>query len=1276
MKRVIQILFLSMLALYAEPVMKCLTEWGGFTNGTGWDGTSSFCSAPLLCNDGTAYFMAPMRAGDGLPETATTPLVALYTGNPFSSTSECTLFKSGYDEQFYEFSKVIYPEGIINETGRLRVAGNRARNMIFCITRVIQRPTPTFELKSVSIAKCAPSTSSVTIEDGNFPENCTLAISGDGSLLAVGDLTASYHFYDSSLNDVGIELEGDGRAVGISPDGGEVLFASEAALAGNQAGNLFIYIYDREDGGIRPLIQVQDPAKTRLQNGAEIAYAASCDAFAFVTNRNELLDNTGNDYADMYGRQVILARRDEDGEWSFVWCDGGSHLWNCGAPAISADGRYVAFTASEQDGAPSQVFRYDSVTDSVLRVSTQSSVFDDKSCAATAISPNGRFVGFVTRPLANGDGKGGWRPGNVWISDLGPVLEMDAESYVYGTLPVSFPLNVVAGEEATLTISWKGTLPCEMYRLVGNKKVTVANGVPFPAMEGKLYLRRKKDGNVTVHVTLVDGDCQLNSDSIITCLERSYPSLHHLSYVMDGSDKVLATAGGYSIAGGHFAISGDGKTVAFTTVAKSSKESYSSTALVVRTLAGFSRTIEDCGITGRVALTWDGGRLFFLTANGVARYELPDGECTLAIEGAEAFAVSKDGTAFAYVKGGQPFVGEECLSLESGFSSPQISGDGKVAAFLNGHSLYVWKGGELRELADGVSQAHLSMSGASVLVIQDDALKWLGAKEETVELPCNISQLKALTLSANGRFLAYCRNDGLQQAFRYDLLSGEEASMSVRPDGTYADAPVNPSLAISSDGARMLFATAASNFVPGKAQDLSNELYMAEAKNDMNTAASPAEVPLSYNETDSAVTLPISYSDSEANDVIPELLSAPSELDLELLAPDWEHPWYSLRCVSRTAHCCGQFGFKMRFWDGTVWSSAKEMTLNVVNVNDSPFWKEDAPAEYAVAEGEDMTGADYNGYADDFDLANPAPYGGEELSIELRNAPDWVSVDAGCLRMNPGYDATVSGKTQSFDFFVVAKDKAGATAELPVSVIVSNTNRSPQLAYDTVVILEGEDVPWKRFAASDPDQEDSLCIRITSKGGKWRDKSGNVISGDVAEDRFPIRFVSDGRQYNEQTASYVAVDAEAAVSAKKATVRILLNKVRCNASEIWPELFDGSAFGWRQLSTPFAVDAGELASLFGSKLFVYERVKFIEAEGILRAGRGFLVYLQATPTDALISGERSDVHKIANGWNLVGATLDGNVPDEPGFAIRDAVNVKNGGTAAIGSGFWIFVRDN
>ena len=1263
MKRLFEILLLSLLTLHAEPMVKNLTEWGGFINGTGWDGASSFCSAPLLCNDGTAYFIAPMRAADGLPETVTTPLAGLYVGNPFSS-SDCTLSLSGYDVVFYTIT------GLVNETGRRRVAGDGARNMVVCTTR----ERPRFGDNSVSVAKCGSSSGSVTVGDKVFPTNCSLALSGDGTLMAVGDLTSSYSFYDSSFKQVEIDLAGDGRAVGISPYGSEVFFASENALAGNQAGTLWIYTFNRTDGTIQPFIQVQDPSKALLQDGAEIAYASACDAFAFVTNRSELLNDGGNNYVDIFGRQVILARRGNDGEWSFVWCDSGNHLWNCGSPAISADGRYVVFTASSENSA-SQVFRYDSLTGKVVCVSEQNSVFDTRGCAAPSISPNGRYVGFVAKPVETGDGKRSWRPGDVWVSDFGPVLEMEPEVYVYGTLPAPFPNNVVAGDGATLTISWQGSLPCEMYRLVGNKKVAVRNGVAFSANGAQLYLMRKNDGAVSIHVTLNDGDYELNSDCRITCLERSYPSLQHLSYVMDGTEKVLANAGGYSMSGGHFAISGDGKTVAFTTVAKSRNESYSSTAIVVRKLSGSSITIENSGIAGRMALNWNGGQLFYKTAEGVLQYDVASCERALAIDGADDFAISKDGSAFAYVKGGLPFVGEECLSEEAGFSSPQLSCDGKVASFMNGDSLYIWKGGELRKLADGVSQAFLSMSGASVLVVQDGLLKWIGSRDGTVELPCAVSDVKAMTLSSNGRFLAYCRMDGLQQAFRYDLFSGEEMSMSVEPDGTYADAHVNPSLAISSDGSRMLFATSATNFVPGKSQGLSNELYMAEVKTDVNASATLEDEALSYDETDSAVILSIAYLDNEGNDAVPELVSAPPEFELELLAPDWEHPWYSLRSVSRDAHCCGQFKFKLRVWDGTVWSSPKEFAINVVNVNDPPFWKNNAPVVFNVEEGAETAVADYNGYADDFDLANPEPYDNEKLSFELKNAPGWISVDEGSLRMNPDYDVTVRGKDERFDFFVVVKDRAGETAELPVSVTVANTNRPPELECEAIEILEGAEVSWEKFAASDPDQGDSLSIRLASTGGKWRDRDGCVVTGDISEDRFPIRFESDGTQYNELSASYVAVDDEDAVSAETATVRILLKKVRCMASEIWPELFSSSVFGWQLLSTPIAVDAEELSSLLGTELFVYDGRKFSLPTGVLKAGRGFLAYLEATPSDILLYGDRSEMHAISDGWNLVGVTLDGMEPEEQSFTIRNGVYVKNNGGFAIGRGYWIFVRN-
>ncbi len=594
MKQSILLLLLSLISLQAAPVLKSLSQFGGFEKGSGTDGGTSFRSASLLCNDGTAYFVAPMRQADNPPVSSSAKLPALYVGNAFSGNGACTLLQSGYNEIFYVIT------GLVNETGRMRVAGDAARSVVYSTTRDV----PVFGSRSVFITQCGEEDMKVIIGDADFPSNASLSVSGDGSLVALGDLSGAYHFLNSSLNAIGINLEGDGRNVGISPDGNLIIFASDAALAGNDSGLLRIYSYNRSADALQPLFQVQDAAHGILQNGTEISYAASGNAFAFVTNRSSLLDNSGNDYVTRYGTQIVLAKMDDDGEWVCTWCDTGTHLYYCGSPAISADGRYVAFTASIDGYEIAQTFRFDSLKGELICVSMNDD-YSDGRCYVPSISPNGRYVGFVTR-AGNLGYANIYDTTNAWVADCGPILDYEPEIYVYGTLAVPLPISTEAlGAGATLAISWNGDLPGELYWLNGKTKVTVANGVAFTADCGPLYFRPNGNGtrmvldSVNLTIVLKDGEVTLRKESMLYCLDRAYPTVSHLSYVMDGNDRVLANAGGYSLSGGRFAISANGKAVAFTTVAKSRTETYNATAIVVRNSSGVSRTIEKCGITGR-----------------------------------------------------------------------------------------------------------------------------------------------------------------------------------------------------------------------------------------------------------------------------------------------------------------------------------------------------------------------------------------------------------------------------------------------------------------------------------------------------------------------------------------------------------------------------------------------------------------------------------------------------------------------------------------------------
>ena len=108
---------------------------------------------------------------------------------------------------------------------------------------------------------------------------------------------------------------------------------------------------------------------------------------------------------DTNGRQDIFVRDRETGTTTLVSknSSGGAGNYNSGTPAISADGRYVAFFSSATNlvsgdtNGYSDVFVHDRQTGTTSRVSVSTAGVQGNSNSLDAfISPDGRYVGFYS----------------------------------------------------------------------------------------------------------------------------------------------------------------------------------------------------------------------------------------------------------------------------------------------------------------------------------------------------------------------------------------------------------------------------------------------------------------------------------------------------------------------------------------------------------------------------------------------------------------------------------------------------------------------------------------------------------------------------------------------------------------------------------------------------------------------------------------------------------------------------------------------------------------
>ena len=227
-----------------------------------------------------------------------------------------------------------------------------------------------------------------------------------------------------SLGPLGEPADGESRAVDITADGQFVVFAAEA---GNLIGRAFspgtshIFLRDRLRG------------TTRL-----LTMSASGDP-ANGPSRMPVIDGAGTSVAFASGATDLLADGPANGIFLVslpsgtvrrvdLAVDGGSRPGASMSPAISADGRYVAFASKGDltcvvrsrchENGVADVYVRDTRTNTTRRISRSVSGAEPNGASYDpAISGNGRYVGFVSE-ASNLTGDAVRRGAQIYVHDL------------------------------------------------------------------------------------------------------------------------------------------------------------------------------------------------------------------------------------------------------------------------------------------------------------------------------------------------------------------------------------------------------------------------------------------------------------------------------------------------------------------------------------------------------------------------------------------------------------------------------------------------------------------------------------------------------------------------------------------------------------------------------------------------------------------------------------------------------------------------------------------
>jgi Tol biopolymer transport system component len=180
-----------------------------------------------------------------------------------------------------------------------------------------------------------------------------------------------------------------------------------------------IYLHDRVTG-TDTLVSVSTAGVPANLPSGNPSISGDGRFIAFASEADNLVPDDTNGFADIFVRDRLLGKT----ERVSVSATGQQANWSCWTPAISADGRFVAFgsaaslTPDKHNGA-ADVFVHDRQTGKTERVSvsaTGGDPNDDSGDDPPAISADGRFVAFDSwaNNLVPGD-TNGWE--DVFVRD-------------------------------------------------------------------------------------------------------------------------------------------------------------------------------------------------------------------------------------------------------------------------------------------------------------------------------------------------------------------------------------------------------------------------------------------------------------------------------------------------------------------------------------------------------------------------------------------------------------------------------------------------------------------------------------------------------------------------------------------------------------------------------------------------------------------------------------------------------------------------------------------
>jgi PKD repeat protein/Tol biopolymer transport system component len=217
-------------------------------------------------------------------------------------------------------------------------------------------------------------------------------------VLAASAYTASAAMTRVSMSTDGVQANNGSLSPVITPDGRYVAFVSMATnlVTGDTNTQWDIFRHDRQTG-VTERVSVSSGGVEQNGGSWETAISADGRYVAFVSNASNLVAGDTNGLSDVFVHDCVTGQTTRVS----VASSGAEVVGYSDQPAISADGRYVAFRSDATDlvandtNGTSDVFVHDLVAGGTTRVNVGSyGVQSTGEIQHIAISADGRYVAF------------------------------------------------------------------------------------------------------------------------------------------------------------------------------------------------------------------------------------------------------------------------------------------------------------------------------------------------------------------------------------------------------------------------------------------------------------------------------------------------------------------------------------------------------------------------------------------------------------------------------------------------------------------------------------------------------------------------------------------------------------------------------------------------------------------------------------------------------------------------------------------------------------------